>query len=84
MNQEAIILAKTITIRVDDIVYNIFKRAADGEKRTISNYIEYATINYIINDNIVDDTEMNEIMNFEKDIKNGLSDIEKGQYKIIG
>ena len=83
MNQEAIILAKTITIRVDDIVYNIFKKAADGEKRTISNYIEYATINYIINDNIVDDTEMNEIMTFEKNIKKGLSDIEKGQYKII-
>ena len=32
----------------------------------------------------VDDNEMKEIMFFEKDIDNGLDDIEKGRYKIIG
>ena len=77
-------MAKTITLRVDDNVYNTVKRAADGDRRTISNFIEYATINYILNSHIVDDNEMDEIRAYEKDIKKGLDDIKKGKYKIIG
>jgi len=77
-------MAKTITLRVDDNIYNTLKRAADGDRRTISNYIEYAAINYILNNNIVDDIEMNEILYSEKDLKNGIDDIKKGRYKIIG
>jgi uncharacterized protein (DUF1778 family) len=77
-------MAKTITLRVEDNIYNTLKRAADGDRRTISNFIENATINYIFNNNIVDDDEMKEIIFFEKDIKKGLDDIKKGRYKIIG
>jgi uncharacterized protein (DUF1778 family) len=77
-------MAKTITLRVDDSIYNTLKRAADGDRRTISNFIEYATINYIFNNNVVDDNEMEEILVFEKDIKKGMDDIKKGHYKIIG
>ena len=76
-------MAKTITLRVDDNIYSTVKRAADGDRRTISNFIEYATINYIFNNNIVDDDEMKELMFFEKDIKKGLDDVKKGRYKII-
>ena len=77
-------MAKTITLRIEDNVYNTLKRAADGDRRTISNYIENATINYIFNNNVVEDNEMTEIMFFEKDINKGLEDINKGRYKIIG
>ena len=77
-------MGKTITLRVDDNIYNTLKRAADGDRRTISNFIENATINYIFSNNIVDDNEMNEILTFEKDIKKGLDDVMKGRYKIIG
>ena len=77
-------MAKTITLRVDDNIYKTLKRAAEGDRRTISNFIEYATINYIFNNNTVDDNEMNEIMSYEKDLKKGLSDIKRGRYKIIG
>ena len=77
-------MTKTITLRVEDNVYNTLKRAADGDKRTISNFIEYASINYILNNNFVDDSEMNEIMKHEKDLKKGMSDIKNGRYKIIG
>jgi predicted transcriptional regulator len=77
-------MAKTITLRVDDNIYNTLKRAADGDRRTISNYIEYATMNYIFNSNVVDDVEMNETLFFEKDMKKGIEDIKKGRYKIIG
>ncbi len=77
-------MPKTITVRIDDSVYDIFKKAADGQKRTISNYLEYATLNYIVNETVVDDTEMSEILSFSKDIKKGLSDISAGRYKVIG
>lgn len=77
-------MPKTITVRIEDAVYDMFKKAADGQKRTISNYIEYATLNYTISETIVDDIEMSEILLMEKDIKKGLSDISAGRYKIIG
>ena len=50
-------MAKTITVRIDDSTYDIFKLAADGQKRTISNYLEYATFNYTMNETVVDDIE---------------------------
>ena len=77
-------MAKTITVRIDDKVYDLFKKAADGQKRTISNFLEYATINFIVSDTYVDENEMNEIMEYGKDIKKGLLDIEEGRYQIIG
>ncbi len=77
-------MTKTITVRLDENVYEIFKKAADGQKRTISNYIEYATLNYTVNETVVDDLEMNELLSFEDQINMGLSDISAGRYKIIG
>ena len=76
-------MAKTITLRVDDSIYSTLKRAAEGDRRTISNFVEYAAINYIFSNNVVDDNEMNEILSFEKDLKKGLDDVKKGRYKIV-
>lgn len=76
-------MSKTITVRIDDSVYEIFKKAADGHKRTISNYLEFATLNYTVNEAVVDDSEMEEILSFEEDLKRGLSDISTGRYRII-
>jgi predicted transcriptional regulator len=77
-------MAKTITVRLDDTTYEMLKKTADGQKRTISNYIEYATLNYTVNEAVVDDAEMSEILGFEKDIKKGLSDVSAGRYRVIG
>ncbi len=77
---------KTITIRVDDNVYNILKKAARGERRTISNFIENASMSYITNEIYVSDYEMDEIMKDTKlvsGIKKGLEDVKKGKYKIV-
>jgi len=76
-------MPKTITLRVEDNIYNTLKRAAEGDRRTISNFMEYAALNYVFNSNIVDDDELKEVMVFEKDIKRGLEDVKKGRYKII-
>jgi len=76
-------MTKTVTVRVDEDIYNIFKKAADGQRRTISNYIEYATLNYTINESVVDDEEMKEILACSIDIEKGIKDISAGRYKII-
>jgi uncharacterized protein (DUF1778 family) len=79
-------MSKTITVRIEDDVYEIFKKAADGERRTISNFIEYAALAYLTNDISVSDEEMAEILadkNLVSDIKAGLSDIKTGKYKIV-
>jgi predicted transcriptional regulator len=77
-------MAKTITVRLEDTMYDIFKKAAEGQKRTISNYLEYAALNFTVSETVVDDSEMKDILAFEKDIKKGLTDISAGRYKVIG
>ncbi len=61
---------KTVTMRVDDAIYQIIKTAADGERRNISNFIEYATLQYLTSSQYVSDNEMNEILNDKELVKN--------------
>ena len=77
-------MAKTITLRLDEGTYDTLKRAASGDRRTISNFIEYAAIHFILNNNTVDGDEMSEILVHKKDLKKGLTDIKNGRYRIIG
>ena len=80
-------MAKTITMRVDDDTYNIIKSAADGERRSISNFIEYATIAFLAEESFVSDNEMEEILkdeNLLKNIQQGRKEIEEGKYRIVG
>jgi predicted transcriptional regulator len=77
---------KTITLRVDDNLYDLFKTAASGEKRTLSNFIEYAAQNYLFHESFVSDTEMDEIVRDKKlvaSLQKGKEDVKKGRYKIV-
>ncbi len=80
-------MAKTITIRIDDDTYNMIKNAAEGERRSISNFIEYATIAYLTEENFVSDSEMKEILG-DKSLINSLNkgkkEISEGKYSIVG
>jgi hypothetical protein len=79
-------MAKTITVRMDDSAYNKIKTAADSERRTISNFIEYATLAYVENSRFVSDEEMNEIVEDRVSIDNlkkSLEDIKAGKYQIV-
>lgn len=79
-------IMKTITVRIDDSVYSILKKAADGERRTISNFLENASLSYLTNEIYVSDYEMAEILKDAKlvsGIKKGLSDVKKGKYTIV-
>ena len=79
-------MAKTITIRIDDDTYNMIKTAAEGERRSISNYIEYATIAYLTEESFVSEKEMKDIIEDEEILKGltqGEKEIEEGKYTIV-
>jgi uncharacterized protein (DUF1778 family) len=79
-------MGKTITIRIDDETYKKIKSAAESEKRTISNFMEYATIAYLENSSFVSDEEMiqiaedHELMNR---LQQSIQDIRRGNYRIV-
>lgn len=77
---------KTITVRIDDNIYEILKKAADGERRTISNFIENASLQYLSSETYVSDSEMNSIVSdqsLSEGLYKGIDDAKKGKYKIV-
>jgi uncharacterized protein (DUF1778 family) len=79
-------LMKTVTMRVDDSIYDMIKLAADGQKRNLSNFIEFATMQYLTSSQFVEKSEMNEIMDDKElvqNLMNGLDDLKNGDYTIV-
>jgi uncharacterized protein (DUF1778 family) len=77
---------KTVTMRVDDSIYDMIKLAAEGQKRNLSNFIEFATMQYLTSSQFVDAEEMNEISSDKElveNLMNGLEDFKNGDYKIV-
>ena len=54
-------MTKTITLRLDEDVYEELREAATAERRPLSNLIETAALARIREDQFVDDAEMAEI-----------------------
>ncbi len=77
---------KTVTMRVDDSVYDMIKLAAEGQRRNLSNFIEFATMQYLTSSQFVDTEEMKEISSDKElveNLMNGLEDFKNGDYKIV-
>ena len=73
-------------MRVDDGVYDMIKLAAEGQKRNLSNFIEFATLQYLTSSQFVENDEMAEIMDDKELVKNlmdGLNDFKNGDYTIV-
>jgi len=79
-------MAKTVTVRIDESTYRRIKSAADSERRTISNFMEYATLSYVENSTFVDNDEMKGISQ-DKELLETLSkamgDIKRGNYRLV-
>lgn len=70
-------MPKTVTIRLDDISYDIIKQHAQADNRPLSNYIETATLKYIEEIDYVNEFEMENILSDEnliKSLKKGSTD----------
>jgi predicted transcriptional regulator len=79
-------MSKTITLRLNNGIYDIFKKIAEEENRTISNFIETATLRYLEEIEIVDDYEMEEIRknkSLNQSIKKGLKDAKTRQGRFV-
>jgi hypothetical protein len=79
-------MAKTVTLRLEEEVYNIFLEAAKAENRPLSNLIETAALSRIREQQFVDDAEMSEILaneNLLKRLKKGARDAETGTGRFV-
>lgn len=77
---------KTVTMRVDDSVYQMISLAASGERRNISNFIEYATLQYLSSSQYVDNAEMAEIIadkELVQNLRKGIEEVKNGDYTIV-
>ena len=77
---------KTVTMRVDDSTYRMIKQAADGQKRNLSNFIEFATLQYLSSAQFVDSDEMSEILEDKElfqNLKDGMDDLKKENYTLV-
>ena len=59
-------MSKTVTLRLDDKIYNKFRDLAKSDNRPISNFIETAVLRFVESNEFVDEFEMTEIRNNKK------------------
>ncbi len=79
-------MSKTITIRLKDEKYELFKKFAEMENRAISNFIETATSKYIEEIIYADEFEMTEINSNEElqaSLKRGHKDVEENRRRRV-
>ncbi|SMM99456.1 hypothetical protein SPONN_598 [uncultured Candidatus Thioglobus sp.] len=77
---------KTVTMRVDDDTYATLKLAANGQKRNLSNFIEFATLQYVLSDQYADELEMQSILQDQtlmRNLSSGFEDLKAGDYSIV-
>jgi hypothetical protein len=56
-------MSKTVTLRLNERVYNMFRNLAVSENRPLSNFIETSVLRFIEHNQFVDEYEMTEIKN---------------------
>ena len=79
-------MPKTVTLRIDDKLLDRFKHHAEMENRSISNFIETATLRYIEETELVDEFEMSEILHNDKllrRLKKGREDARKKRGRFV-
>jgi predicted transcriptional regulator len=54
-------MSKTVTLRLDEPVYRLFRDVAERENRPISNFIETAVMRFVREHETMDEFEMAEI-----------------------
>jgi hypothetical protein len=79
-------MAKTITVRIDDSTYQLFQRAAEGEHRSLGNFLEHATLHYLGEVAYVSDEEMQGILDDAEliaGLRTAMNQVEQGKYTVV-
>ena len=80
-------MSKTVTLRLNENIYKLFRAMAESDNRTLSNFIETSALRYIEEHEYVDDFEMNEIRNnqqLNRSLKRALKDMKAKKGKFVG
>jgi predicted transcriptional regulator len=70
-------MSKTVTLRLDESVYQRFRTMAERDNRPLSNFIETAVLRYLEREEHVDEFEMEEIRTnrgLNASLKRGVAD----------
>jgi len=78
-------MSKIVTLRLEENTFKKFKRLAESDNRTMSNFIETSVLRYIENNNFVDEFEMAEIesnIDLNKSLRRAQKDmkLKKGKF----
>jgi len=79
-------MARTITLRIEDEKYKLIKKHAEADNRSLSNYIETATLNFIRDIDYCDEFEMSSILSDQKllqDLQKGSKDAKNKKGKLF-
>ena len=71
-------MARTITLRVDEDTHELIKKAAAGERRSIANFIEYATVAFLTEESFVTNDEQ-----LLKSLRQGTADIASCDFEVV-
>ena len=79
-------MSKTVTLRLNENIYELFRTMAESDNRTLSNFIETSALRYIEEHECVDDYEMEEIrgnQQLNRSLKRALKDMKTKKGKFI-
>jgi predicted transcriptional regulator len=80
-------MSRTITLRLNDSFYNLLRRLAEQDNRTLSNFIETSTLRYIEEYEYADEYEMAEIRDnqeLNKSLKRGMKNAKLKKGRFVG
>ena len=75
-------MSQTVTLRLDDAVYQKFKGLAVHDNRPLSNFIQTAALRFVEERELVDEFEMAEIREnttLNRSLKSGIRDAKAGR-----
>ncbi|MBC8554608.1 DUF6290 family protein [Desulfobacula sp.] len=78
-------MSKTVTLRLNENIYKLFRDMAESDNRTLSNFIETSALRYIEEHEYVDDYESEEIREndqLNRSLKRAIKDMksQKGNF----
>ncbi|MBI1910063.1 MAG: CopG family transcriptional regulator [Deltaproteobacteria bacterium] len=80
-------MAKTVTLRIENPVYRTFINRANAEKRSLSNFIEMAVLQYARMSELIEEEEMEEILSDKtllRRLKRGSRDTAARRGRLVG
>ena len=79
-------MSKTVTLRLNENIYELFRAMAESDNRTLSNFIETSALRYIEEHEYVDEYEMDEIREnkqLNRSLKRALKDMKGKKGKFV-